>query len=89
MNIVFSRLAKSDSQPKNGRDKPLPTRPIASAKLRAGMVTPSIDTSAVSIAKSRATGASCAVTINPPVPTMTNIAYMNQNGDDRSVSEGE
>src|SRR5262249_36339653 len=60
MNIAFSRPIRSDSQPKSGRDKPLSTSPTDNAKLSAGMVSPSIDTGTLSIAKSLATGASCA-----------------------------
>ncbi len=88
MNIVFSRPMWSDTQPKNGRDTPLSTSPIDNAKPSAGMVSPSIDTGMLSIAKSLATGASWAVTIRPPVPTMTNIAYISQNGGDFSTSAG-
>ena len=58
------------------------------AKPSAGMVSQRMDTGTLSIAKSRATGASCAVTIRPPVPTMTNIAYISQNGGDLSTSQG-
>ncbi len=38
--------------------------------------------------KSLAIGASCAVAISPPVPTMTNITYMTQNGGVFSTSAG-
>jgi hypothetical protein len=58
------------------------------AKLSAGMVSPSIDTGTLSIAKSLATGASCAVAIRPLLPTMTNIAYISQNGGDFSSAAG-
>src|SRR6266852_5011974 len=88
MNIVFSRPIWSDIQPKNGRDTPLSTSPTDSAKLSAGMVSPRIDTATLSIAKSLATGASWAVTVRPPAPTMTNIAYISQNGGDLSTREG-
>ena len=88
MNIVCSRPMWSDTQPKNGRDNPLSTRPIDNAKLSAGMVRPSINTGTSAIAKSAATGASCAVAIRPPVPTITNIAYSSQNGSDLRTSAG-
>jgi hypothetical protein len=88
MNIVCSRPIWSDTHPKNGRDNPLSTRPTDKAKLSAGMVSPRIDTGTLSIAKSAATGASCAVTIRPLVPTITNIAYISQNGSDFNTSAG-
>src|SRR5215510_7369048 len=88
MSIVFSRPARSDSQPKNGRERPLSTRPSDNAKPSAGKTNPRIDTGIASMPKSRATGASCAVTVRPPVPTMTNIAYRSQKGTDFSTSGG-
>ena len=33
-------------------------------------------------------GASCACSINPPAPTITNMAYISQNGSDVTVSRG-
>src|SRR5262249_55960955 len=88
MNMVFSRPIRSDTQPKNGRDKPLSTSPMDNAKVSAGMVSPNSDTGTLSIAKSLAMGASCAVAIRPLLPTMTNIAYISQNGGDLSTGEG-
>src|SRR5258707_2902815 len=88
MNIVFSRPIWSETQPKKGRVIPLSTRSIDSANCSAGSVNPRIDTGTVSILKSLAMGASCAVAISPPVPTMTNMAYMTQNGTVASTSAG-
>src|ERR1700745_2927331 len=88
MNIAFSRPIRSDSQPNSGRDKPLSTSPMDNAKLSAGMVSPSIDTGTLSIGESLATGASGAVAISPLLPTMTNIAYISQNGGDFSRAAG-
>ena len=81
MNIVFSRPIWSETQPKNGRVRPLRTRSIDSANCNAGSVKPRIATGTTSILKSLAIGASCAVAIRPPVPTITNMRYMMKKGD--------
>ena len=78
MNMVFSRPMWSDTQPKNGRVSPLSTRSMVSAKVRAGRVIPIRLTGIVSILKSLAMGASCAVAIKPPAAMSTNITYMTQ-----------
>ena len=88
MNIVRSRPIWSDSQPKAGRDNAFMARPTSRAKLSAGMVTPRIDTGALSMPKSAATGASWAAVIRPPAPTSANIAYISQKGRDFSISRG-
>ena len=49
------------------------------ANVSAGSVSPRSETGMVATLKSLAIGASCATAIRPPVPTMTNIAYMTQN----------
>src|ERR1041384_2867686 len=79
MNIVSSRPMWSDTQPKNGRVTPFRTRSMASAKVNAGSVSPSMLTGVSAMPKSLAIGASCAVAMRPPAPTRTNITYMIQN----------
>jgi len=79
MSMVFSRPILSDTQPKNGRVRPLRIRSNDSAKVSAGSVKPSRVTGTLSIPKSLAIGASCATAINPPAATSTNITYMTQN----------
>jgi hypothetical protein len=51
MNIVFSRPILSDTQPKNGRQSPLSTRSMVSAKVSAGSVKPTSDTGMFAILK--------------------------------------
>ncbi len=86
INIVFSRPILSDTQPKNGRVSPFRMRSIDRAKVRAGSVRPISETGTVSILKSLAMGASCAVAIKPPAPTSTNITYMTQKIGDCTIS---
>ena len=88
MNIVFSRPIRSETQPKSARVTPLSTRSSVSANCSAGSVSPRIETGTVSILKSLAMGASCAVAIRPPVLTITNMAYITQNGALASTSTG-
>src|SRR5262245_3925283 len=68
----------SETQPQNGRQRPLMTRSAASAKGRASTVQPKILTDVLSTLKSLAIGASCAVAIRPPVATMVIMKYMSQ-----------
>ena len=61
---------------------------MASANVRAGSVMPTRLTGISAILKSFAIGASCAVAINPPAPTRTNIRYITQNTGVLSTSIG-
>src|SRR4029079_9384982 len=70
------------------RDNPFITWPMDNAKVRVGSVNPSSDNGVLSIAKLLATGASWAMVIRPPDPTITNMAYINQNGGDLRTSAG-
>ena len=67
---------------------PFSTRSIVSANVSAGSVMPIRLTGTLSIWKSRAIGASCAVAINPPAPTSTNITYITQKTGLRTISHG-
>jgi hypothetical protein len=61
---------------------------MVSANVRAGKVSPRIETGMVPTLKSAAIGANWATAISPPAPTMTNIAYITQNTGVLSTSPG-
>ncbi len=59
---------------------------MVSANVSAGNVKPRMDTGTPAI--SLAMGASWAIAIRPPAPTITNMAYMTQNTGVRMASAG-
>jgi hypothetical protein len=71
--MVFSRPMMSETQPKNGRARPLQTLSITSAALSVVAVKNRMVTSWSASLKSAAMGAICAVAMRPDAETMTNI----------------
>ena len=88
MNIVFSRPIMSETQPKNGRVRPLRIRSSVAANVTAVIVMAISVTGTLSIFQSTAIGLRLAVTINPPAPTSTNIKYISQKIGWRRTSVG-
>src|SRR2546428_12719567 len=83
--IVFSRPIWSDTQPKNGRVRPLANRSIDSARGRAGK--PKTKTSAMP--KSRGNAPICETTMRPPVDIMALMTNLSQKtGGLRSLAGG-
>ena len=78
MNMVFSRPIMSETQPKNGRVRPLRIRSMVAANVTAVMVMPISVTGMASTFQSTAIGFRLAVTIKPPAPTITNMKYISQ-----------
>jgi len=82
--IVFSRPIWSDSQPKNGRVKPLVMR--STVKANGNAARPNTRTFATP--KSREKAANCEMIINPPVDIIVIIANSSQNTGARSICRG-
>ena len=86
--MVFSRPMMSDTQPKNGRARPLQMLSMTSAALNVVAVKNRMVTSRSASLKSAAMGAICAVAIRPDAETNTNMRYRSQNTGALSMSGG-
>ena len=84
ITIVFSRPIRSDSQPKNGRVRPLVIRSSDSASGSSG----SPNTMRFAMPKSRVNAAICEVTINPAVDIIVIMTNISQKIGVRSISSG-
>ena len=84
MAIVFSRPMRSDTQPKNGRVRPLVMRSMVSASGSAARP----KTITLATPKSRAKAANCEMTIRPPVDIMVIMTNISQNTGVFSISAG-
>src|SRR5213080_4977422 len=84
MTIVFSRPIRSDSQPKNGRVRPLVIRSSDRASGSSGRP----NTIALAIPKSRVNAAICEVTINPAVDIIVIMTNISQKIGVRNMSAG-
>ena len=79
--MVFSRPMRSDTQPKNGRVRPLQKRSIVSASGRAAKP----HTASLAMPKSPANAPICDVTIRPEVDIIDIIANISQKTGLRSM----
>ena len=89
MPIVFSRPIWSDTQPKNGRVKPLVMRSKVSANGIAASVTPRMTTVVVaSMPNALAKLVNCVITMRPPVDIIDIMTNISQNTGVFSISSG-
>ena len=84
MAMVFSRPMRSETQPKNGRVRPLVMRSIVSAKGSAARP----NTSTLVTPKSRENEANCEIIISPPVDIMVIMRNISQKTCVFSISRG-
>ncbi len=84
MAIVFSRPMRSETQPKNGRVRPLVMRSNVSANGNAE----SPNTMTLATPKSREKAANCEMIIRPPVDIIVIMKNISQNTPLRSISFG-